>query len=227
VTKFRNRTEAGRRLAERLRHLRGTNPVVYALPRGGVPVALPIAEALGAPLDLMLVRKIGAPGQPELALGAVVEGDPPQTVVNEDVAALVGVPPDFVTMEAAQLLGEIDRRRRLWLRERPAVSPHGRVAIVVDDGIATGATVRAALLALERAGAARRVVAAPVAARPTAEALRSQCDEAVFLEEPEFLGAVGSFYDDFRQIEDAEVSALLRRAASSAAPARREDGPAR
>ena len=210
---FRDRAEAGRRLAERLLHLQGAGPVVFALPRGGVPVALPIAEALGAPLDLLLVRKIGAPGQPELALGAVVEGEPPQTVVNEDIAELFGVSPPAIAREAALQLDEIARRRRLWLRGRPAVPPRGRAAIVVDDGIATGATVRAALSALERAGAARRILAAPVAPRETAEALRRLCNETVFLAEPPDLGSVGAFYVDFHQLEDAEVAALLDRPA--------------
>ncbi len=210
---FRDRAEAGRRLAERLLHLKGAEPVVFALPRGGVPVASPIAEALGAPLDLLLVRKIGAPGQPELALGAVVEGDPPQTVVNDDIVEGLGVPPGFVTREAARQFDEIGRRRRLWLRGRPAVPPRGRTVLVVDDGIATGATARAALLALERAGAARRVLAAPVAPRDTARALRALCDEAVFLTEPADLGSVGAFYGDFHQLDDAEVLALLDREA--------------
>jgi putative phosphoribosyl transferase len=210
---FHDRAEAGRRLAERLGHLKSEKPVILALPRGGVPVALPIAEALGAPLDLLLVRKIGAPGQPELALGAVVEGEPPQTVVNDEIVALLGVPPDAITREAARQLDEIARRRRFWLHGRPAVPPYGRTAIVVDDGIATGATVRAALLALERSGAARRVLAAPVAPRDTAEALRTLCDEAVFLAEPDDLGSVGAFYADFRQLDDAEVAALLHRTA--------------
>ncbi len=209
---FRDRAEAGRRLAERLLHLKGAEPVVLALPRGGVPVALPIAEALGAPLDLLLVRKIGAPWQPELALGAVVEGDPPQTVVNDDILGEAGVRPGFVAREAARQLEEIGRRRRLWLHGRPAAPRRGRTAIVVDDGIATGATVRAALAALERTGAARRVLAAPVAPRDTAEALRKLCDEAVFLAEPADLGSVGAFYGDFRQLDDAEVVALLDRA---------------
>ncbi|MBD0272423.1 MAG: phosphoribosyltransferase [Acetobacteraceae bacterium] len=211
---FRDRAEAGRRLAERLSHLKGAEPVVFALPRGGVPVALPIAEALGAPLDLLLVRKIGAPWQPELALGAVVEGDPPQTVVNDDIVGECGAPPGFVEREAARQIEEIGRRRRLWLQGRPAVSPRGRTAVVVDDGVATGATVRAALAALERAGAARRVLAAPVAPRDTARALRKLCDEAVFLAEPDDLGSVGAFYGDFRQLDDAEVVALLDRAAA-------------
>ena len=211
---LRDRAEAGRLLAQRLGHLRDARPVVFALPRGGVPVALPIAESLGAPLDLLLVRKIGAPGQPELALGAVVEGEPPQTVVNDEIVDLLGVPPAAIAAEAARQLDEIARRRRLWLRGRPAVPPYGRTAVVVDDGIATGATVRAALLALERAGAARRILAAPVAPRDTAEALRGLCDEAVFLAEPDDLGSVGAFYLDFRQLDDAEVVALLARAPS-------------
>ncbi len=207
--KFRNRAEAGQRLAERLLHLRDAKPVVLALPRGGVPVARPIADALGAPLDLLLVRKIGAPFQPELALGAVVEGGPPQTVVNDEAMRMLGVPADYVTEQAADQLAEIERRRRLWLRGRTPVPPYGRSVILVDDGIATGATVRAALLALERAGAARRVLAAPVAPPDVADALRRICDEVVILAEPARFGAVGAFYEDFRQLEDAEVSELL------------------
>ncbi|MBD0274222.1 MAG: phosphoribosyltransferase [Acetobacteraceae bacterium] len=208
---FHDRAEAGRRLAERLRHLKGTDPVVLAVPRGGVPVGLPIAEALDAPLDLLLARKIGAPEQPELALGAVVEGDPPQTVLNDRIVRALGVSQAEITQEAERQLGEIARRRRLWLRGRPPVQTRGRTAIVVDDGIATGATVRAALAALARTGAARRVLASPVAPRDTAEALRKLCDEAVFLAEPADLGSVGAFYADFHQLEDAEVVALLAR----------------
>ncbi len=210
---FSDRAEAGRRLAERLLHSRDADPIVLALPRGGVPVAVPIAEVLGAPLDLLLVRKIGAPGHPELALGAVVEGEPPQTVVNEEIVEMLGVPADFVTEQAADRLKDIERRRRLWLHGRAVANPHGRTVILVDDGIATGATVRAALLALERAGAARRVLAAPVAPLEVAEKLRPLCDEAVFLAEPALFGSVNAFYDDFREIEDGEVTALLDGAA--------------
>jgi putative phosphoribosyl transferase len=212
--RFRDRAEAGRQLAELLRHLKDADPVVFALPRGGVPVAMPVAEALGAPLDLLLVRKIGAPGQPELALGAVVEGEPPQTVVNDEIVGMLGVPADFVTEQAADQLAEIERRRRLWLRGRAPVSPYGRTAILVDDGIATGATVRAALLGLKRAGAARRVLAVPVTPPEVADALRRECDEAVILAEPPAFGSVGAVYDDFRQIEDSEVTALLDGAAT-------------
>ncbi|WP_235907669.1 phosphoribosyltransferase [Siccirubricoccus phaeus] len=204
-----DRGEAGRRLAARLLHLKDADPVVYALPRGGLPVAVPVAAALGAPLDLLLVRKIGAPGQPELALGAVVEGEPPQTVVNEDVVEMLDIPADLVSGQAAEQLAELERRRRLWLRGRVPVPPYGRTAILVDDGVATGATVRAALLALGRAGAARRVLAVPVAPPEVAEALRRDCDEAVFLATPSLFGSVGAFYEDFREIEDGEVAALL------------------
>jgi putative phosphoribosyl transferase len=211
--RWRDRAEAGRLLAGRLQHLRHADPLVLALPRGGVPVAVPIAEALGAPLDLLLVRKLGAPHQPELALGAVVEGEPPQTVVNEDIVAALGVPADFVTEQAADQLSELARRRKLWLHGAPPVPPYGRSVILVDDGIATGATIRAGLLALRRAGAAWRVLAAPVAPAEIAAALRGDCDEAVFLAEPAEFGSVGAFYDDFHQLEDAEVTALLEAAA--------------
>lgn len=212
--RFRDREEAGRLLAQRLLHLRGTAPLVLALPRGGVPVARPIAAALGVPLDLLLVRKIGAPFQPELALGAVVEGEPPQTVVNEEVVAALGVPAVYVEEQAADQVAEIARRRRLWLQGKPPVPTRGRTVVLVDDGIATGATIRAALLALERAGASRRVLAVPVAPRDVAAALRRRCDEVVALAEPAELGSVGAFYDDFRQLEDAEVTALLGHAAA-------------
>jgi putative phosphoribosyl transferase len=219
--RFRDRTEAGRLLAARLLHLKGEHPLVLALPRGGVPVALPIAEALGAPLDLLLVRKLGAPGQPELALGAVVEGDPPQTVLNEEIVAELGVTAGELARETERQVTEIARRRRLWRPGQeapPAV--RGRTVVVVDDGIATGATARVALEALARAGAARRVLAAPVAPRETTEAFRAGgvCEEAVFLAEPERFGAVGAFYDDFRQVEDGEVAAMLRAAAAAATP---------
>lgn len=216
--RFRDREEAGRLLAERLLHLRNADPVVLALPRGGVPVGAPIAEALDAPLDLLLVRKIGAPFNPEYGIGAVVDGERPEIVLNEEAVRALGVPASYIEREGARELQEIERRRALYLRGRPPVELAGRTAIVVDDGIATGGTVRAALQALAKAGAARRIVlAVPVAPADTALALRALCDEAVFLHTPEDFGAVGYFYEDFRQIEDAEVIALLDRAAAGGA----------
>ncbi|MXP63035.1 phosphoribosyltransferase [Roseomonas sp. M0104] len=216
---FRDRAQAGRALAQRLMHLRSARPVVLALPRGGVPVAAEIAEALAAPLDLLLVRKIGAPGMPEFALGAVVEGTTPEMVLNEEAVRRLGVPREYLEGEAARQYAEIGRQRELYLRGRPFPGLQGHTAIVVDDGIATGATMRAALRGLAQAGAARSIVlAAPVAPPETAAALRDACDEAVFLEAPENFAAVGAFYADFKQVEDNTVMALLERAASRGMP---------
>lgn len=211
---FRNREEAGRQLAQRLLHLKGTRPVVLALPRGGVPVALPIAEALDAPLDLLLVRKIGAPGQPEFGIGAVVDGHQPEIVVNDDIVRMLRIPDAYVADQAAAELREIERRRAAYLRGRQPTDLRGRTVIIVDDGIATGGTARVALQALGRTGAARRVLAVPVAPADTAQELSGLCDEAVVLDTPAGFGSVGAYYQDFRQLEDAEVIALLNRAAS-------------
>jgi putative phosphoribosyl transferase len=211
---FRNREEAGRQLAQHLLHLKGTRPVVLALPRGGVPVALPIAEALDAPLDLLLVRKIGAPGQPEFGIGAVVDGHQPEIVVNDDIVRMLRIPEAYVADQAAAELREIERRRAAYLRGRQPTDLRGRTVIIVDDGIATGGTARVALQALGRTGAARRVLAVPVAPADTAQELRGLCDEAVVLDTPAGFGSVGAYYQDFRQLEDAEVIALLDRAAS-------------
>ena len=186
---------------------------MLALPRGGVPVAFEVAEALGAPLDLLMVRKIGAPGCAELAVGAVVDGAQPVTVVNDDVMRDFGISRAFLEEQAAHELAEIERRRALYLRGRPPLALAGRTVIVVDDGVATGATVRVALQALARTGAARRVLAIPVAPAEVAEVLQVLCDEAVFLATPVHFDAVGAFYDDFRETADAEVIALLERAA--------------
>ena len=160
---FADREDAGRQLAARLIHFKTKNPVVLALPRGGVPIGRAVAAALEAPMDLILVRKIGAPGQPELALGAVVDGARPELVINEDVKAMLHVSDDYIAQEEAHQLDEIKRRRALWLGDRPRVTVAGKTAVVVDDGIATGATVRAALHAVRRARPARLVLAAPVA----------------------------------------------------------------
>lgn len=208
---FANRRAAGRRLCRRLRHLRGAAPVVLALPRGGVPVGFEIARDLGAPLDIVLVRKIGVPGQPELALGAVVDGAAPQVIINEDLAAALGVERSWIEAETARQLEEIERRR---LAYRGAAAPEalaGRTVIVVDDGIATGSTVRTALRAIGNAGAAKIVLAVPVAPRDTLDALRGEVDEIVCLSCPDPFFAVGAHYAQFAQLTDAEVVALLQK----------------
>jgi putative phosphoribosyl transferase len=211
---FADRAEAGRRLAERLARFKSEQPLVLALPRGGVPVGFEVAQALGAPLDLILVRKIGAPFQPELALGAVVDGDRPETVLNRNVVEELQIPERYLERERARQLEEIERRRRLYAAGRPRIDAHDRTAIVVDDGIATGATMEAALHATRRAGPRRLVLAVPVAPPDTIERLRPQVDEIECLLTPADLGAIGRFYADFRQLSDGEVIALLERAAA-------------
>uniref|UniRef100_B0SYI8 Erythromycin esterase n=1 Tax=Caulobacter sp. (strain K31) TaxID=366602 RepID=B0SYI8_CAUSK len=217
VPLFADRAEAGRQLAARLATLKLPRPVVYALPRGGVPLAMEIGRILAAPIDLILVRKLGAPGQPELAVGAVVDGHEAQMVINEDLAAATGADAAYLHDAQRRELGEIERRRALYLGDRPRVSPVGRTAIVVDDGLATGATAKAALRALRRQGAARIILAVPLAPIETLEAMRAEADEVVCLATPSpFLG-VGRFYGDFHQLTDDETIALLRQAWDGAA----------
>jgi putative phosphoribosyl transferase len=206
---FRDRAEAGRQLAQRLMTYAAERPVVLALPRGGVPVAFEVAKALRAPLDLVFVRKIGAPGHAEFGLGAVVDGAHPQVVLNEDALDHVRVPPGYIKEEIQRQLQEIERRREHYLAGRRPVAVEGRVAIVVDDGIATGSTVRAALKGLSRAWPSRLVLAVPVAPRDTIERLRTEADEVICLMTPEQFYAVGEHYDDFRQTSDREVTTLL------------------
>lgn len=213
--RFLDRADAGRQLAQCLLHLKDQDPVVLALPRGGVPVGFEVAEALGAPLDLLLVRKIGAPGQAELAVGAVVDGVRSETLINEDIVRQLGVPASYLEREAKRQLAEIERRRAAYLSGRLPIALKGRTAIVVDDGIATGATVRASLRALAASGAARRVVlAVPVAPAAMVKASGALCDEAVILATPKDFRAVGLHYRDFHQTDDAEVIELLKRAAA-------------
>jgi predicted phosphoribosyltransferase len=208
---FRNRAEAGRKLAEALARYKGQKPVVLALPRGGVPVAAEVAASLEAPLDLILVRKIGVPAQPELAMGAVVDGGAPIIVRNEDVMQLAGISEAEFQAVCSEELSEIERRRRRYLGDRARVDVVGRIAIVVDDGIATGATTRAALRATRMRNPQKLVLAIPVAPTDTLRVMREEADEVVCLEDYEFFGAIGRFYDDFRQTTDEQVIAALVR----------------
>lgn len=206
---FRDRHEAGERLAKALAQFKGKDAVVLALPRGGVPVAAPIARELGAPLDLVLVRKIGVPFQPELAMGAVADGGTPIVIRNEDVIAMAGVGEAQFARACAGQCAEIERRRRLYLGARPRASARGRIAIVVDDGVATGATTRAALRAVRAQAPAEVILAVPVAPSETLDSLRGAVDGIVCLEAYDDFMGVGCYYDDFRQIGDDAVVALL------------------
>ena len=211
--KFADRGEAGRKLADKLLHLKDRRPVVLVLPRGGVAIGFEIARALDAALDIVLVRKIGVPWQPELALGAVTDGDSPATFIDRDLATSLGVPDGYIEEETTRQLEEIERRRKSYCEGRPAVQIAGRTAIVVDDGIATGATMRVALQAVRRRAPARLILAVPVAPPDTLAALLEEAaDEAVTLETPAALGAIGFYYRDFHQMSDAEVTDLLARA---------------
>ena len=211
--RFRDRSDAGRRLAERLETFRGQDVVVLGLPRGGVPVAAEVARALGAPLDVIVVRKVGVPFQPELAMGAVGEGG--VLVVDERVLALSGATPDELAAAQRREGAEIDERVQRFRRNRGPIALSGRTAIVVDDGIATGSTARAACAVVRALGAARIVLAVPVCAENSLRQLAADVDELIALRAPRDFAAVGQFYSDFRATRDDEVIELLDRAASS------------
>ncbi|MGD9657279.1 MAG: phosphoribosyltransferase [Methylocystis sp.] len=213
---FYDRTDAGRRLAGELQKFKGEDVVVFALPRGGAPVAEPIAASLNAPLDLVLVRKIGVPFQPELAMGAVADGGNPVVVRNDDVIAMADVSDNEFQQACARELEEIERRRQLYLGRRERPEAKGHVAIVVDDGVATGATTRAALRAVRARGPKKLVLAVPVAPPDTLESLAPEVDEIICLETHRAFGAIGFFYRDFRQIGDDEVIGILDRCAGQA-----------
>jgi putative phosphoribosyl transferase len=208
---FIDRSDAGRRLAQALLTYREQHPVILALLRGGVPVAAEVAAAFDAPLDLVLVRKIGVPMQPELAMGAVVDGGIPIVVRNDDVILLTGV--DEAEFEAVRdrELAEIERRRRLYLGNRAPVDVAGRVAIVIDDGVATGATTRAALRATRIRGPRKLVLAVPVAPTETLIGLQDEADDVICLEDHRSFGAIGFYYTDFRQLSDQEVKDIVAR----------------
>jgi predicted phosphoribosyltransferase len=210
--RFRDRTDAGQTLARMLDAYAGRDDVlVLGLPRGGVPVAYEIATALRAPLDVFVVRKLGVPGQEELALGAIATGG--VLVLNEEVLDALGISRSDVDAVAGREAAELERRDRLYRGERAAPAMAGRVVILVDDGLATGATMRAAVAAVRTQGPARVVVAVPTAAPETCEELRAEVDEVVCATTPEPFHAVGLWYEDFSQTSDEEVRALLEDAA--------------
>ena len=206
---FLNRTEAGKALAAELAGRRLKDPVILALPRGGIPVGIEVARELGAPMDLVMVRKIGVPGQPELAVAAVVNGDDSQLIINESIAAHARLSREDIEHLAKAQLDEIARRRAIYLKGRAAVPLEGRTAIVVDDGIATGATMRVSLKAVRRRLPGKLILAVPVAAPDTLGALREEVDEVVCLLEPQPFFGVGAHYADFSQTSDDEVARLM------------------
>ena len=211
---FQDRTDAGRQLAEKLGHLKDRKPIVLALPRGGVPVGVEVAGVLSAPLDVLLVRKIGVPWQPELALGAVADGEQPETFIDKQLAKALDISDDYIKEETARQLEELERRRRAYCDGRAPLDIAGATAIIVDDGIATGATMRVALRVTRKRTPARLVLATPVAAADTIDQLRSLADEVVCVEMPPGLGAIGFYYADFHQMSDDEVTAILTRPAT-------------
>lgn len=213
---FQDRQDAGRRLAQRLMHVMNEHspPVVLSLPRGGVIVAAEIARQLHAPLDVLVVRKLGAPFQPELAIGAVTDGPQPRYVLNQDLVSGLGVDDDYLRHEIAQQFEEVKRRQEFYRRGRRAATIEGRTIIVVDDGIATGATVRAGIAALRQNRPARIILAVPVAPPDTVELLKHEVDEVVCLHSPHNFMAVGQFYVNFDQTADEEVIEALDAAAN-------------
>ena len=208
--RFRNRTDAGRQLAEKLAaYADRPDVLVLALPRGGVPVGFEVARALGAPFDVFLVRKLGVPGYEELAMGAVATGG--VRILNDEIVRGLGISEHEIDAAVARELQELARRERLYRGDRPPPDVAGRTVIVVDDGLATGATMRAAVAALRQQQPARTVVAVPTASPDTCEALKTEADDVICAITPEPFFAVGHWYEDFTQTTDNEVRELLAR----------------
>jgi len=215
---FKDRQDAGRRLAEKLSDYAGRNDViVLGLPRGGVPVAFEVAKALNAPLDVFLVRKLGAPGNPELAMGAIASGG--VIVLNDDIIRSFTVSERTIEIVAAGETDELKRRESVYRGNRPMADMRGRCAILVDDGLATGASMRAAVAALGRLEPARIVIAVPTSAPETCAAFETEVDTIICAETPQPFNAVGLWYDDFSQTTDAEVQDYMRRAGKELPPA--------
>lgn len=209
--RFSDRTDAGRRLASALVRYSGQHPIVLALPRGGVPVAAEIAKALSAPLDLVLVRKIGLPWQPELAIGAVVDGAEPTVVRNEAFISLAGVGEDVFEGICRDELTEIDRRKSRYLGSRARAPIAGQTVIIADDGMATGATAKAALRAIRQRAPLKLVLAVPIASAAAVAELQDEVDDLVCLDVPEPFVAIGQFYRDFSEVSDDDVVSILAR----------------
>jgi putative phosphoribosyl transferase len=208
VSRFVDRWAAGRALADEVApHLDPAESVILGLPRGGVPVAHEIAARVGAPLDVLLVRKLGVPWQPELAFGAIATGD--VVVYNNDVVRVAGLSREEMDEVVERERAELARRERLYRGDRPPADVAGKTAVVVDDGIATGSTVRAGLRALAEREASRTIVACPVAPPETVDLLLTEADEVICLQTPPDLGAIGLWYDDFTPVADDEVVRLL------------------
>ena len=210
-TRFADRVDAGQQLAARLADMNLDRPIIFALPRGGVPVAAEIAERLKAPLDLILVRKIGAQNNPELALGAIAEGGDQEVIINEDVWMMTRTEPVYFNEAKAAQEEELVRRQERYLGDRARLDPKDRTVVVVDDGVATGATMKAALTALNKRGARRVIVALPVGPEDTLHGLSDMADDIVCLRRMVQFHGVGEFYRDFHQLSDDETVALLNR----------------
>src|SRR5215471_17467519 len=208
-----DRTDAGRYLARSLERLRGSDVVVLGLPRGGVPVAFEVAMALGAPLDVIVVRKLGVPYQPELAMGAIGEGG--IKVSNDEVIRRGGITPQEITAVEERERPDLDQQAKQFREGRPHSDLAGRTAVIVDDGLATGSTARAACQVARQMGAACVVLAVPVGAPESLDSLANDCDEVICLYAPPMFMAVGTLYEDFRHVQDAEVTDLLARAAKA------------
>jgi len=216
MRRFADRREAGRSLAAKLIDYAGReNVIVLGLPRGGVPVAFEVAAKLRAPLDVFTVRKLGVPGHEELAMGAIGPGG--VRVINPEVCRYHHIDEETINVVAEREHAELERRERLYRKDRPAVDPTGMTVIVVDDGLATGSTMRAAVAALQKMNASRIVVAVPVAAREVCEAFRPIVDEIVCDLTPDIFYAVGMFYEDFSSTTDEEIADLLERASAARA----------
>lgn len=230
---FQDRQQAGRKLAEELLKLKLVRPVVLALPRGGVPVAAEIADALNAPLDLVIVRKVGAPGNPELAVAAIVDGDPPDIVLNREIVEVYGLDDSDLRALVARELPELERRRLVYRSGRPSPSTTDKTVVLVDDGAATGTTIKVAIRALQRRSPREIVVALPVAPPDVVLDLAREANRVVCLSQPVRFFALGHHYHDFPQLSDEEVVNTLRTYASrgkasktARRPARAGDAPA-